>query len=62
MNSRQITELSKDPDELSPLTPSHFLIGTSVSATPAYIANEKFTSVFLEKVEDRVFVLSPTTS
>ena len=75
VNSRPITELSNDLGELSPLTTSHFLIGTSVSATPTYITNEKsvkynkklessteFTSVFLENMKEQVFVLSPTTS
>ena len=33
-NSRPNMELYVVPDEFSPLTPSHFLIGTSVSGTP----------------------------
>jgi hypothetical protein len=32
LNSRPITPLSSNPDDLSPLTPGHFLIGTALTA------------------------------
>jgi hypothetical protein len=32
LNSRPITPLSLNPDDLSPLTPGHFLIGTALTA------------------------------
>lgn len=34
MNSRPLTPLSEDPDELDVLTPGHFLVGSSLMAIP----------------------------
>ncbi|XP_029166034.1 uncharacterized protein LOC114936867 [Nylanderia fulva] len=34
LNSRPIAPMSDDPSDLSPLTPAHFLIGTSLIAVP----------------------------
>ncbi|XP_055629207.1 uncharacterized protein LOC129770406 [Toxorhynchites rutilus septentrionalis] len=34
LNSRPLTQLSDDPDDLQPLTPAHFLVGTSLDALP----------------------------
>ena len=34
LNSRPLTPLSEDPSDLMPLTPSHFLIGSSLQALP----------------------------
>ncbi|XP_055618455.1 uncharacterized protein LOC129763419 [Toxorhynchites rutilus septentrionalis] len=34
INSRSLTQLSDDPDDLQPLTPAHFLVGTSLDALP----------------------------
>lgn len=34
INSRPLTPLTEDPDDMTILTPSHFLIGTSLSAVP----------------------------
>lgn len=34
LNSRPLTPLTEDPDDMTILTPSHFLIGTSLSAVP----------------------------
>ncbi|XP_058839042.1 uncharacterized protein LOC131694586 [Topomyia yanbarensis] len=34
LNSRPITALSTDPNDLEPLTPAHFLVGTSLQSIP----------------------------
>lgn len=34
VNSRPITELSNDPNDLNPLTPAHFLVGQSLASFP----------------------------
>ncbi|XP_058811177.1 uncharacterized protein LOC131676067 [Topomyia yanbarensis] len=35
LNSRPLTQLSDDPNDLQPLTPGHFLVGTAMQAVPS---------------------------
>lgn len=39
LNSRPLTPLSNDPQDLTPLTPSHFLIGRSSAIVPETLYN-----------------------
>lgn len=42
LNSRPIMDMSNDPNDLQPLTPGHFIIGTSLTAIPELdVSNEK---------------------
>lgn len=36
LNSRPLSPLSSDPDDLVPLTPAHFLVGKSLTSVPEY--------------------------
>lgn len=46
LNSRPLTPLSDDPNDLYPLTPAHFLIGRSINFVPhPQISNAKVTSL-----------------
>ncbi|KAF6200364.1 hypothetical protein GE061_006667 [Apolygus lucorum] len=43
INSRPITSVTDDPSDLSPLTPAHFLVGTTLTSLPPVIAERKLT-------------------
>jgi len=45
LNSRPLTLLSSDPDDLSSLTPSHFLIGG-----PSSIPERDFTNISINRI------------
>ncbi|XP_018358174.1 PREDICTED: uncharacterized protein LOC108757970 [Trachymyrmex cornetzi] len=40
LNSRPITELSSDPNDMSHLTPGHFLVGTALNSFPSRDLND----------------------
>ena len=64
LNSRPLTPLSSDPNDLSPLTPAHFLIGGSFSPQP--LSNQKLLAPanskrFLGSLDERLFDNTPST-
>ncbi|XP_014486671.1 PREDICTED: uncharacterized protein LOC106750684 [Dinoponera quadriceps] len=59
MNSRPIAAMSDDPEDLLPLTPGHFLIGTPLLSIPEPLLTEESTSrlthwKLLQKMRDHV--------
>ncbi|XP_014487595.1 PREDICTED: uncharacterized protein LOC106751252 [Dinoponera quadriceps] len=60
MNSRPIAAMSDDPEDLSPLTPGHFLIGALLLSVPEPLLTEEPTSrltrwKLLQKMRDHVW-------